>query len=371
MFFVGAASFVNICLASVFGMDAVSYMDSVTFCGKTCHTVMEPEYAAYQNSPHSRVECVKCHIGPGTSWFVKSKLSGAHQLIAVAFNTYERPIPTPVRNLRPARETCETCHWPDKFGEDKLRIVPKFADDEANTSAKSVLLMLVGGGGRGRGIHGAHMGPGVKIRYWASDESRQTIPRVEYFGKGKTTVYTAADAKPEVLNKLQPERVMDCMDCHNRPTHTYELPDPAINKSMNFGEISPTLPFVKKKSMELLKATYSSNQEAAQRIPAGLDRYYRENHAAIYEQRKGEIAQAGRTLAAIYNRNVFPAMKVVWGSYPNNLGHNDFPGCFRCHDDNHASADGLKKVTQDCNACHKLLAMEEANPKVLSDLGVQ
>ncbi|MCX6624127.1 MAG: cytochrome C, partial [Acidobacteria bacterium] len=250
-------------------------------------------------------------------------------------------------------------------------IIPKFGDDATNAQTKTVLLMMVGGGGRGRGIHGAHMRPGVTIRYWPGDESRQTIPRVEYNDRGKTTVYTAADAKPEVLKNLKEERTMDCVDCHNRPTHTYELPDPAINKSIATGEISGALPFVKKKGMELLKASYSSNAEAAQRIPAGLEQYYRENYASLYEERKSEIARAGKALSAIYNRNVFPAMKVVWGSYPNNLGHTDFPGCFRCHDDNHASAGGAAKITQDCNSCHKLLAMDEANPKVLSDLGVQ
>ncbi len=369
--FIVGATFVNVALASVFGYDAVSYMDSVTFCGKTCHQVMEPEYAAYQNSPHSRVECVKCHIGPGASWFVKSKLSGASQLLAVTFNTYERPIPTPVRNLRPARETCETCHWPQKFEEDRLRIIPKFSDDETNTQTKTVLLMLIGGGGRLGGIHGVHMGPGVKIRYWPSDESRQTIPRVEYTGRGKTSIYTAADVKPEVLKNLKTERLMDCMDCHNRPTHTFDLPDGAIDKAIATGQISRSLPFVKKKGLEILKASYSSNQEAAHRIPVTLEQYYRDSYPAISQQHRDEIARAGRTLSAIYNRNVFPAMKVAWGSYPNNLGHTDFPGCFRCHDDNHASADGSVKITQDCNACHKLLAMDEANPKVLSDLGVQ
>ncbi len=127
------ATLVNIVIAGQTGYSAVSYMESVTFCGQTCHTVMQPEFAAYQNSPHSRVECVKCHIGPGASWFVRSKLSGVGQVFAVTFNTYQRPIPTPVRNLRPARETCEACHWPEKFGEDRLRVIEKFADDEENT----------------------------------------------------------------------------------------------------------------------------------------------------------------------------------------------------------------------------------------------
>src|SRR5215467_7870308 len=164
-YFIGIATVANIAIASQLSYGAVSYMDSVTFCGRTCHTVMQPEYTAYLNSPHSNVECVKCHIGPGAGWFVKSKLSGVGQVFAVAFNTYPRPIPTPVHNLRPARETCEVCHWPQKYGEDRIRVLWKYADDEANTLTKTVLLMKIGGGNRGVGIHGTHLGPGVRILY--------------------------------------------------------------------------------------------------------------------------------------------------------------------------------------------------------------
>ena len=185
----GATTVLNIVIASQLSYGAVSYMDTVTFCGQTCHTVMQPEYTAYQNSPHSHVECVKCHIGPGAGWFVKSKLSGVGQVFAVTFNTYPRPIPTPVHNLRPARETCEACHWPQKYGEDRIKIIHKFAEDETNTVTKTVLLMKIGGGNRGIGIHGTHLGTGTSIRYAHSDEARQTIPWVEYNVNGKKTVY--------------------------------------------------------------------------------------------------------------------------------------------------------------------------------------
>src|SRR5919205_1133544 len=178
--FVAVATVINTVIASQLSYGAVGYMVSVTFCGQPCHTVMQPEFTAYQNSPHSRVECVKCHIGPGAGWFVRSKLSGVGQVVAVTFNTYPRPIPSPVHNLRPARETCETCHWPEKYSEDRLRIFPKFAEDENNTLTKTVMLLRIGGGNRGMGIHGTHLGPGVKIRYAPADESRQTINWVEY-----------------------------------------------------------------------------------------------------------------------------------------------------------------------------------------------
>jgi hypothetical protein len=366
--FIGVSTVANIVIASQLTYGAVTYMETVSFCGQTCHTVMTPEFTAYQNSPHSRVECVQCHIGPGASWFVRSKLSGVGQVFAVAFNTYPRPIPTPVHNLRPARETCETCHWPQKYGEDRVRVIPKYADDETNTLTKTVLLVKIGGGNHGIGIHGTHLGPGIHIRYAASDEARQTIPWIEYNKDSQKTLYLAPNTKADAAGMAI--REMDCMDCHNRPSHAYELPERAIDKAMAAGEISTELPFIKKKGVEIVKQTYATRGEAVARIPAAVEAFYRTSYPAVYSAHSAEVRRAGRSLLAIYNRNVFPEMKVNWGTYPNNIGHTDFPGCYRCHDDAHASADG-RKVTQDCNACHNLLAMEEAAPKILSDLGLE
>jgi hypothetical protein len=365
--FVGVTTFANIAIASQLAYGAVSYMETVSFCGQTCHTVMQPEFTAYQNSPHSRVECVQCHIGPGESWFVRSKLSGMRQVFAVMFHTYETPIPTPVHNLRPARETCEACHWPQKDGEDRLRIINKFGDDENNSLTKTVLLMKIGGGNKGTGIHGTHLGPGVHIRYGHSDPQRQTIPWIEYDGPVGKTVYRAEGAPAD--GKGLSIREMDCIDCHNRPAHSYKLPERAVDEAMFAGDLSARLPFVRKKSVEVLKKNYASREAAAAGIPEALEAFYRETYPAVYKERQPEVAATARNLLAIYNRNVFPAMKVAWGTYPNNIGHTDSPGCFRCHDDSHASADG-KKVTQDCGACHNLLAMEEPAPKILTDLGV-
>ena len=370
VYFVGAATVANIAIASQLSYGAVNYMDSVTFCGQTCHTVMQPEFIAYQNSPHSNVECVKCHIGPGAGWFVRSKLSGVGQVFAVAFNTYPRPIPTPVHNLRPARETCEACHWPQKYAADRVDIVTKYAEDETNSETKTVLLMKIGGGNNGIGIHGTHLGrrPGeVLIRYGHSDEARQNIPWVEYTADGTKTVYKTADAKEDGAGLQM--REMDCMDCHNRPSHTYELPDRALDRAMRDGLISASLPFVKKKGLEILKVAYGSRDEAGQKIPAAFNKYYQDSYPAIWSQKQSEVTAAAAQVLAIYNRNIFPDMNVTWGKYPLNVGHTDFPGCFRCHDGGH-NATGGKSITQDCNACHNLLAMDEANPKVLTDLGI-
>ena len=367
--FVAVTTFANVIIAGQLTYSAVSYMDGVSFCGQTCHTVMKPEYTAYQNSPHSRVECVKCHIGPGAGWFVRSKLAGVRQVFAVTFNTYQRPIPTPVHNLRPARETCEACHWPQVYGGDRLKVLSKYADDEANTATKTVLFLHIGGGNGTRGIHGAHVGPGVRIRYAPADEKRQAIPWVEYRdAHGKTTAYTASDAKTAVPGNLA-IREMDCVDCHNRPTHAYEMPEPAVDRAIAAGTISSSLPFAKKTSLAILKAAYATESDAESRIPAAFETFYREKYPAVYSSKKPEIEHSAHSVLAIFNRNIFPEMKVTWGAYPNNIGHSDFPGCFRCHDDQHVASGGAK-ITQDCGACHNLLAMEDAAPKILTDLGL-
>ncbi len=364
--FIGVTTFANLVIGSQLTYQAVSYMDTVSFCGQTCHTVMQPEFTAYQNSPHSRVECVGCHIGPGASWFVRSKLSGVRQVFAVTFHTYSTPIPTPVENLRPARETCEACHWPEKFTGDRLQIIPTYASDAANTRTETVLLMHIGGGNT-KGIHGTHVGPGITIRY-ASDESRQNIPWVSYQSASSAPVaYTAEGFKPENLSKLT-TRVMDCVDCHNRPAHTFQLPERAVDDLMSTGAISPGLPEAKKQSVALLKTSYSSREDAGTRLPVSFENFYKQKYPDVYATRQPEIQRSARGVLDVYDRNIFPAMKVTWGSYPNNLGHTDFPGCFRCHDDSHSSSN-KQKITQDCSACHNLLAVDEASPKVLTDLG--
>jgi len=353
-------------IVSQFTYTAVRYMDSVSFCGQTCHTVMKPEFTAYQGSPHARVECVNCHIGSGASWFVRSKLSGMGQVFAVMLNNYPRPIPVPVRNLRPARETCEACHWPQKFGEDRVKDIVNYGSDEQNTPTHTVLLLHIGGGPYGVGIHGRHLGEGVQVRYFASDEKRQTIPWVEYTSGGKTTVYATEKTPAPDPDKI---RVMDCVDCHNRPTHAFELPEHAMNRVISAGGISPTLPFAKKEGVEVLKQEYSSSEDAAARIPAAFEAYYQKNYPQIYAQRQDDVRHAAAAVLAAYERNVFPEMKVTWGTYLNNIGHTDSDGCFRCHDGSHSST-GNQSITQDCDACHNVLAASEKDPKILKDLGL-
>jgi nitrate/TMAO reductase-like tetraheme cytochrome c subunit len=371
--FIGFATLLNIMIFGFASYRGVSYMDTTTFCGQTCHTVMAPEFTAYQGSPHSRVDCVECHIGPGAGWFVKSKLSGLRQVFAVTFKTYSRPIPSPVKYLRPARETCEQCHWPARFTGDKFLVKKSYQDDEKNTEQTTVLLLKVGGRTwQGSvGIHGRHLDVGSRIHYISIDDQRQVIPVVYYTDdKGKTIEFVSSDirATKEQLAKGE-KRAMDCIDCHNRPTHAFELPESAVDKRMSTGLISPELPYVKKEAVALLKADYPDRSTAKAQIVEGLASYYRTHYPDIYNTKRALVEQTAASIADIYLRNIFPDMKVTWGVHPNNLGHNDFPGCFRCHDGSHTSADG-QTITNDCTACHNLLAVQEEKPKVLTDLGL-
>jgi nitrate/TMAO reductase-like tetraheme cytochrome c subunit len=375
-----AMTFLVLTLVNVVVLAAATYkgvetMESTEFCGATCHTVMQPEYTAYQRSPHARVGCVDCHIGPGADWFVKSKLSGAWQVIAVTFDLYPRPIPTPIENLRPARETCEQCHWPTKFVGDRLKVIPHFASDEANTALKTVLLLRVGGieGRQSHGIHW-HVDPGVRIRYRA-DERRETIREVEMtLADGTVKTFLPPDdgaadgaAAAPAGGAAAEWRVMDCMDCHNRPSHTFRTPEQEVDHALADGRLDRSLPYLRRQGLELLRADHPSHEAARAAIPAALADFYRAEHPELAAARAADVAGAGEALAELWTANVFPEMDVTWGSYPNHIGHNDFPGCFRCHDDQHTTAGG-EAITSDCSTCHNLLAMEEEDPAILAEL---
>jgi nitrate/TMAO reductase-like tetraheme cytochrome c subunit len=373
------ATIVNLLVVSVASYRGASYMDSAEFCGKSCH-VMHPEYAAYQVSAHAHVDCVECHIGSGAGSYVQAKLNGTKQLIEVTLRpvagiapklipTYPQPIPSPVHNLRPARDTCEHCHTPTRFYGDKLLVKSTYADDETNSLTQSVLVLHLGGRdslSNLLGIHGVHLG---HIEYIDTDASRTEIPWIERTNPdGSKTVYTSSSLKGEMPKGER--RVMDCVDCHNRAAHTMQTAEDALNRAMADRVINPDLPWVHKEGLELLKATYSSSDEAQQKIPAALDAFYRTQHADVYAAKSAEIKAAGDGLVNIYTRNVFPEMKVTWGTHPNHIGHMSYPGCFRCHDGDHSTKDNKASITNDCAACHNLLVVDEKQPKVLSDLGI-
>jgi hypothetical protein len=353
----------NVVIASQLSYRAVEQMDTVQFCGATCH-VMKPEFIAHAAMPpHQAVVCASCHIAPGATGWLKAKMAGTNQLFAVMFNTFPRPIESAMENntLVSSVDTCEQCHARDKAISPRLRVVPSFKDDEANTRTSTVLLMRIAT------IHAAHLGPGIHIRYAAGDKKRQTIPWVQYTDQtGAARSYLASGASTASVRSL-PTFDMQCVDCHNRASHAFELPDRAVNQAMAGGHIAPGLPFIKKEGVELLKASYSTGDEAAQNIPAALTTFYLQKYPDAAVKQGAAIHVAGQMLAAIYQRNVFSDLKVTWGTYPNNLGHTDDPGCFRCHDASHMTPDN-KTIAQDCNGCHQAVAMDEPSPEILKTL---
>lgn len=358
----------NVIIGSQVSYRAVEHMDTVQFCGQSCH-VMKPEFTAHLQPPHQQVACASCHVGPGTTGWLKAKMAGTRQLMEVIFNSFPRPIESALASNRlvSSTETCEQCHARQKYVGPRLRITAKYQPDEHNTRTETVLTMLVGGGASG-GIHGAHLGPGVRIRYAAQDKQRQTISWVEYRNSatGAVRTYQAGDAK---ANASFPTFEMQCADCHNRAAHRFEDPDRAVDQALAGGQIDASLPFAKKTGVELIKAAYQTDSEAEQKIPAGFAAFYRQGHPDVADKRASEIQAAGAALLAIYQRNVFPDLKVTWGTYLNNLGHVDTPGCFRCHDGGHSTAAG-QTISQDCDICHKVVAVDEASPEVLKTIGI-
>ncbi|HEY5609978.1 MAG TPA: NapC/NirT family cytochrome c [Thermoanaerobaculia bacterium] len=360
------ASFTFVVVSLLGSYQAYHYTDSDDFCGLACHSVMSPEYTAYKASPHARVGCVQCHIGPGATWFVKSKLSGAYQVYATLGNKYPRPIPTPVASLRPAQETCEQCHWPEKFFGAQMKVFNHFGYDEQNTARETRLLINTGGGrplgGFNHGIHW-HMNIANEVTYIATDPHRQQIPWVQMRDRstGKVVEYLAPDSKltPEQI-AAAPKRRMDCVDCHNRPTHIYVPPDRSVDRALLAGTIDRTIPFIKQQAVDALSKEYPSTAAAIPAIAKQIDDYYRASHAELYALDRQKIEKAILAVQEIYRGSVFPEMKVDWRTHPDNIGHLYYQGCFRCHDDQHASKDG-QKISKACDLCHSLVSQTEGS----------
>ena len=353
---------------------AYTYTDSVSFCGQLCHSVMAPELTAYQQSPHARVACVDCHVGAGATWYVKSKLSGARQVFKTALNTFPRPIPTPVHNLRPASDTCETCHWPKKFYGAQLKVFNHYASDEKNTPRQIRLLISTGGGdpatGEPEGIHW-HMNIANQITYVATDDERQNIAYIHVQDmQGRVTEYFAKDSK---LTKDQiassPRRRMDCIDCHNRPTHIYVPPDTSVDRSFAAHRLDISLPFLKQQSVAALTGTYANTDAAMQGIAKTVFEFYNSKYPDLAKTKQPEIRSAIDELQRIYKLTFFPEMKLDWRTHPNNIGHLYFNGCFRCHDGNHVSPEG-KVIPKGCNTCHTVFSQQENAVNIASAPGV-
>ena len=350
--------------SAVGGYQAYHFSDSVEFCGQACHTVMRPEFTAYQSSPHARVPCVACHIGPGAEWFVKAKISGAYQVYSVTFNKFSRPIPTPIHNLRPAQETCEQCHWPAKFWGEQLANRVHFASDKANTRREISLLIKTGGGtqeGLTHGIHW-HMNIANKIWYIATDEKRLEIPWVRIQDPSGRITEFVSTVKPITPAERQGRemRRMDCMDCHNRPSHKYLPPGRALDTSLLTGRISADLPFIKMVAVEAMVQPYATTAEAERKVEQYIRGFYEKKYSSVLQAQAEKLQAAIAEVKRLYGQNFFPEMRVNWQAYPDHIGHKEFPGCFRCHDGKHVSAEG-RVISRDCGSCHDFLEKKKGS----------
>ena len=344
-----ALTFVNMVIVSLAGYGGVHYMESTEFCGQVCHATMAPEFEAHQVWPHANVACTGCHVGPGVGSFVESKLAGTRQLYHLVRNQVPRPVPAPVRSLGRTTDTCARCHLAERFQGNRLREIRDYADDEQNSESVTGLFMKVGSpaGGPGSGIH-RHIA--LDIEYVTTDEKRESIPYVRVKdADGRIREFTAEGATSEQI-AAGTRRQMDCLDCHNRPAHTFTFtPQRAVDSAIARGEIPRELPFVRREAVAAVSGEYPDRLAALEAIATRLTDFYRSRPG----NDAGLVARAVTSTQQVWARNVFPGMRVTWGTYPNHLGHVDTPGCFRCHDDSHKSAGG-GVISQDCELCHAI-----------------
>ncbi len=346
-----ALTAVNVLIVSLATVGGMHAMESDAFCGQVCHTTMEPEATAHKAWPHASVSCTSCHVGPGAGSFIEAKLAGTRQLFHVMTSRVPRPVPPPSELIQPARATCENCHWPEKFRGDVVRVMRDYADDEKNTENMTTLRLHIGGGSRalgvGSGIHW-HMNIDNRIDFVASDDREQVIPYVRLTNRrGEVREYFAAGITREQVAGTKMRR-MDCMDCHNRPAHTFfASPERAIDSAIAQGRLPRDLPFVRREAVAAVREAYPDRDSALTAIESRLTRFY----SSRGEVQTALVRRAVSATQAAWSTNVFPAMRVTWGTYPSHIGHVDSPGCFRCHDDSHKTADG-KAISQDCELCH-------------------
>jgi hypothetical protein len=362
LFGAGALGFI---LLSAFGSyQTYHYSESNMFCGQVCHDAMNPEWVTYKRSAHARVDCVSCHVGSGVDHFIKAKLNGTHQLIAFTLDNYARPIATPVKNLRPSKDTCEKCHSPDKFiGNIEVNYEHFLSDRRTSPYSARMLLHVDTGkpGGPRGGIHW-HAGEDEKVEYYAVDEKRQEIPwmRVTNTKDGSARIFRTGEFKGEPpANKI---RVMDCIDCHNRPAHVFPTANDAVENALARGVLSTKLPNIKRVAVQAMtQKEITTTEGAPQKIADFVRSKYTDPALA------GEIPGAVAAVQSIFSTTIFPERKADWTVYPNNNGHKDWPGCFRCHDDKHKSPAGEKLKGSDCASCHTIIAQGKGAELALLD----
>ncbi len=349
---IGTLTAVNLTIVLVAGYGTLHWMESPEFCGQVCHEPMHPQYTAWQNAPHSKVTCVQCHIGEGSEAFVHYKLAGVRQLVHVVTNNYPRPIPG-VADMRPALETCGNCHWPERGMDSVIRVSRTYADDEENTEMATAMTLHVGGPNTptGRGIHW-HALPSVKVEFVSTDSERQDIPWVRVTRPDGSTQEYVADGVTPGEPPAGERRTMDCIDCHNVVAHRIATSaEEAVDRAMARGDLPRSLPYVRREGVRLVQADYPDTEAALAAIDQELRGFYKTQSGDVDAE---ALARSVASIQTIYRRNVFPAMNMTFGVYPDNIGHSSSLGCFRCHDGGHMATDG-SSITADCDSCHKML----------------
>ncbi len=347
---------VNILFIVAAGSRMMAFMDEPVFCGTACHSVMNPEWVTYQASPHSRVKCVECHVGEGADALFDSKLNGLWQMVSVTFDLLERPIPTPVHQLRPARETCEKCHWPDKFYGSRLKRIERFKKDEASSVMFTTLNLKVNGGSLSQkgGIHW-HVAGENEVRYASVDDKRNEMIWVDVRqDDGSFRRYTNKTISDAESNH-EDSRILDCVDCHNRATHIYENPGYAVDERISRGILNRSLPYLKREGLKAVSADYPDKESAMRGIDNQLRGFYRNNYPDISRKQGDIIDSAVLVFQSIYSRNIHPEMNIEWGTYASLIGHIGDGGCFRCHNSNLVD-DAGNTISDDCTLCHSILA---------------
>jgi len=353
---------INVSILISAAYEGYRFTDSNYFCALLCHKVMAPEYSSYQRSPHSRISCVECHIGRGTKWFVQAKLSGLPMVFSTITNTYRKPIPTPVTNLRPAQGTCEKCHWPDKF---HGKVIKKFFhfdnDDQKNPTVNEIPLHIGGRNpntGQFEGIHW-HVSQDVQIRYLAADRKLTRIASILVKRPdGSRDEFKREGIIAEEGYELK-WRVMDCLDCHNRPTHVFQMPEDVVDFGLLSRHLNPELEGIREDSLIVLQRQYDSREEAKERIPDHL--FALRGLRGEVQKDEKDIKEAVKYLVEAYLNNIWPEMNIWWGTYKGHLGHKyaeDGYGCFRCHDDKHFNKSG-QAISKNCGLCHNSPFVQE------------
>nr|MBN2276598.1 NapC/NirT family cytochrome c [candidate division Zixibacteria bacterium] len=353
---------INILFMGGASVQMLHFMDRPNFCGTACHSVMNPEWVTYQDSPHARVRCVECHVGEGIGAAIDAKLNGVWQMISVTFNLYERPIPTPVHNLRPARETCEKCHWPDKFYGNRLKTIFKYDHDENSTPCYTTLALKVDAGLKNKkaGIHW-HTSETNEVHYASVDDKRKDMIWVGVLRPDGSYHRYFNDNLKDAPVSYGNIRTLDCVDCHNRATHIYEDPEKALDDRMRLGLFNVSWPYFKREALTAITRNYATQKAALRGIADHLEGFYSRAYPQKYGSGRVSLDTNIIVLREIYRRNIHERMNIKWGSYANNIGHRGNGGCFRCHNDELRDDSG-RTISFDCALCHSVLANNESNP---------